>query len=254
MGTMEIRDRRALVGFDPDHFRKREELGRGADRAGVFREAFLSNLWAGDSRSGPGSSGDQTATVAAALPPLCERLDVRDFLDVPCGDFSWMASADLRGASYVGADLVPEIVAACRQRYARSDRTFLELDLTASELPAADLMLCRDGLVHLSNDEILSALRNVARSQIRWLLTTTFPDEEQNIDISTGDWRPIDLTKPPFDLPRPAELINEGCTEQDGAFSDKSLGLWPVSALADHLDRQDVHRSHQLRPEPTAPR
>jgi len=55
--------------------------------------------------------------------------------------------------------------------------------------------------------------------------------EPTNLGIVTGDWRPIDLTKPPFDLPQPVELLNEGCTEQGGAFADKSLGLWPVSSL-----------------------
>jgi hypothetical protein len=85
--------------------------------------------------------------------------------------------------------------------------------------------------VHLGNAHAVAALANIARSEISWLLTTTFPREPENLDIVTGDWRPIDLTKPPFGLPEPVELLNEGCTEQDGAFSDKSLGLWPVSSL-----------------------
>jgi hypothetical protein len=81
----------------------------------------------------------------------------------------------------------------------------------------------------------MAALKNVARSDGRWFLTTTFPAERENVDIVTGDWRPIDLTKTPFDLPQPIELLNEGCTEQDGAFSDKSLGLWAVAALRESL-------------------
>jgi hypothetical protein len=81
----------------------------------------------------------------------------------------------------------------------------------------------------------MAALKNVARSDGRWFLTTTFPAERQNVDIVTGDRRPIDLTEAPFDLPQPIELLNEGCTEQDRAFSDKSLGLWAVSALRESL-------------------
>lgn len=224
-------DRRALVGFDPEHFRKKRDRGLAVDPVEAFREAFRSNLWGGESRSGPGSTPDQTGAIEAAIPVLCERLGVRRLLDIPCGDFSWMAKVELHGASYVGADLVPEIVDRNRARHARSDRAFVELDLVGSELPAADLVLCRDCLVHLSHAGVQRALANIARSETRWLLTTTFPGEPENIDIVTGDWRPIDLEKPPFDLPRPMELLNEGCTEQDGAFADKSLGLWPVSVL-----------------------
>lgn len=142
-----------------------------------------------------------------------------------------MARVKLRDVSYVGGDLVPEIVEQNRRRHGAADRAFLELDVTTSDLPAADLLLCRDCLVHLSNNDVGAALANVARSEIRWLLTTTFPAESRNVDIVTGDWRPIDLTKPPFNLPQPVELLNEECTEQGGAFADKSLALWPVSSL-----------------------
>lgn len=233
-------NRRDLVEFDPEHFRKKRERGVVSDRVDVFREVFRSNLWGGDSRSGPGSSLGQTTRVESEIPALCERLGVRRFLDLPCGDFSWMAGVDLRGASYVGADLVPEIIEENRERYSRFDRTFMQLDVIASALPAADLMLCRDCLVHLSNSDVLAALRNIVSAEIGWLLTTTFPDEKENIDILTGDWRPIDLTKGPFDLPSPLELLNEGCTEQSGAFSDKSLGLWSVSTLADLLEATHI--------------
>jgi hypothetical protein len=219
------------VGFDPEHFRKEQLRGRALDPLGAFQEAFRTNLWGAEARSGAGASRDQTAVIRAWIPALCERLGVRRLLDLPCGDFSWMAEVDLRGASYVGADLVPEILERNQERYGRPDREFLDLDLTRSSLPPADLLLCRDCLVHLSHADALAALANVARSEISWLLTTTFSAEPANVDIVTGDWRPIDLTKPPFELPEPTELLNEGCTEQGGAFADKSLGLWRVSAL-----------------------
>jgi aminoglycoside 6'-N-acetyltransferase-1b len=207
------------------------------DPSSTFREVFRSNLWGADSRSGAGSGADQTSRIAAAIPALCRRLGVRRLLDIPCGDFSWMANVDLGGTSYVGADIVPDLLERNRALHARADREFLQLDLTKSPLPQADLILCRDCLVHLSNADVEAALANIVRSHIPWLLTTTFPGEPANVDIVTGDWRPIDLTKPPFNLPVPEELINEGCTEQGGAFADKSLGLWRVSALDERLER-----------------
>jgi hypothetical protein len=228
---MARKDRRWSVEFDPEYFRKKAELGHTGDSADAFREAFRSNHWRAASRSGPGSTPEQTAEIARAIPTLCERLAVHRLLDLPCGDFAWMSKLELAGVSYIGGDLLPEIVQENRKAHEQADRTFLELDITGSDLPAADLMLCRDCLVHLSNSDVIHALRNIARSEIQWLLATTFPSEPTNVDIVTGDWRPMDLTKPPFDLPPPVELLNEQCTEQRGIFSDKSLGLWPVSSL-----------------------
>ncbi|MEJ2504422.1 MAG: class I SAM-dependent methyltransferase [Gemmatimonadota bacterium] len=229
---MQRRGRRWLVDFDPEHFRHRTGSGAPPEPVEAFREAYHGNLWRGESRSGPGSDPDQADGVVRALPGLCGHLGVARLLDLPCGDFSWMARVDLGDVAYIGADIVPEIVERNRREHAADGRAFLQLDLTRDRLPAADLLLCRDGLVHLSHADIRAALENVAASEIRWLLTTTFPSEPENVDIVTGDWRPIDLTKPPFELPPPVELLSEGCTEQDGAFADKSLGLWSVPSVA----------------------
>ena len=63
------------------------------------------------------------------------------------------------------------------------------------------------------------------------MLTTTFPDCDENIDIVTGDWRIINLERAPFNFPKPIKMINEKCTEGNGTYSDKSLGLWPIDQL-----------------------
>jgi hypothetical protein len=62
-------------------------------------------------------------------------------------------------------------------------------------------------------------------------MTTTFTECEENVDIVTGDWRIINLQIPPFSLPEPVLILNEECTEGDGTYADKSLGLWKISDL-----------------------
>ena len=225
-------DRRDQVGFDPDYFGKRlAEHGRPTPLE-AFRHAYRHNLWAGaETPSGPGSSAAQTAVVARILPELCRRYAVRTLLDLPCGDLHWMAGVELPGVQYVGGDLVPEVVADAVRRYASPNRRFLTLDITSSALPPADLLLCRDCLVHLSYVDIASAIDNLRRSEIPYLLTTTFQSETESQDIVTGDWRPINLQAPPFSFPDPVELLVEECTEQDGIFADKALGLWRVQDL-----------------------
>jgi hypothetical protein len=63
------------------------------------------------------------------------------------------------------------------------------------------------------------------------LLTTTFPEHDQNSDIVDGDWRLLNLQRAPFLFPGPLRLINERCTEADGAYDDKSLGLWRIDSI-----------------------
>ena len=127
-----------------------------------------------------------------------------------------------------------------------SRRRFVRLDLTADPLPRADVVLCRDCLVHLSFDHIRQAFDNLRRSGSTWLLTTTFLEHHENVDIESGDWRILNLTRAPFNLPAPEGVLVEGCLEGDGAYADKALGLWRIADLPDDVNhRTQRHRDAQ---------
>jgi SAM-dependent methyltransferase len=204
----------------------------GGSTGRVFAAIYRRRAWGRrGSRSGSGSTLERTRAVRAALPPLLRRLGCRSLLDIPCGDFLWMQSVDLGGIDYTGADIVEEIVEANARLHAAAHRRFLRLDLTRDELPPADLVLCRDCLVHLSNERIRAAIANIARSRSTYLLTTTFVGRRANEDVPTGAWRPLNLQLPPFALPQPIEVISEA--HPDPEYADKTLALWRVSDLPD---------------------
>ncbi|MBW4718625.1 class I SAM-dependent methyltransferase [Saccharothrix obliqua] len=193
------------------------------------------------SRSGFGSDLVQTEALRAELPRLVADLGVRSFLDAPCGDFFWMSRVDLGVDTYIGADIVPELVERNREAFAGPGREFRVLDLVADPLPEVDLVFSRDCFVHLSFADIRGALDNIKRSGSTYLAMTTFPGRDGNVDIATGSWRTLDFGLPPFDLPEPVRLINERCSEvyvveEDGeqvelSFTDKSIGVWRVADL-----------------------
>lgn len=225
-------ERRDHVPFDPYFFERRRREGLSLSREETFRLIREKGLWKGsESVSGAGSGQEQTHQLKIELPRLVTRLGVASMLDLPCGDFTWMQDVALPVASYIGADIIPEIIEENQRRFGTAGRRFEVLDLTADDLPEVDLLLCRDALVHLSFADARSALHNVVHSRIRYLLVTTFPGCTMNEDITTGDWRLLNLEKPPFSFPPPQHVVNEGCTEADGRYRDKSLGLWQVSDL-----------------------
>jgi 2-polyprenyl-3-methyl-5-hydroxy-6-metoxy-1,4-benzoquinol methylase len=170
-----------------------------ADRAAFaqlnLRERFQrihdTNLWGADaSVSGLGSEFDATATLRAELPALLRRLQVTSLLDAPCGDATWILRARL-GVRIIGVDIVPDLIAALRERAARGDieGEYHLADITQDALPRCDAILCRDCLVHLSFANIERALQKFRKSGAIWLITTTFPQWQQNIDGEDGDWR-----------------------------------------------------------------
>jgi len=210
---------------------------RARDPQRVFTQIYQEGAWRGkESVSGPGSDLEQTRVVIEALPQLLEELSIESMLDIPCGDWNWMRTLDLRGIRYIGGDIVPELVDEVRARHAGPGREFRHLDLIRDPLPEVDLVFCRDCLVHLSHADVRAALQNVVRSRSKYLLTTTFASRAENKDIPTGRWRPLNLERAPFGFPRPQRVINEGCSERNGALDDKALALWRVADLKRLLD------------------
>jgi len=214
-------------------FAARRHEFAGLDLAKRFALIHRTNLWgAAQSTSGVGSQLDATARLRHEMPVLLRSLGVRTLLDLPCGDFGWMAHTALGDIRYLGADIVPEIITANTAAYGQPGQVdFVTCDLVTDDLPAADLILCRDCLVHLSFDHIGRAIANMQRAGARWLLTTTFLELTDNRDIEDGDWRALNLTRAPFHYPTPEAVLIEGCTEAGGDYADKALGLWRLADL-----------------------
>jgi len=197
-----------------------------------FERIYSTNLWSDpESRSGIGSTLDSTRVLRTELPKALRQLGARVLLDVPCGDFTWMERVDLSGIEYVGGDIVPSIVEQNQRLHASGSRRFVGLDLTRDVLPDADVLLCRDCLVHLSYANIRAVLANIAQSRIRFVLMTSFPGRRDNYDVADGDWRALDFQAPPFSFPAPRLAIVEDCEEEDGSYADKSLLAWRVEDL-----------------------
>lgn len=201
----------------------------------VFRCIYASNAWGDDdSRSGTGSSLQQTRTLRDVLPQILSELRAEVLVDVPCGDGCWISNSSLPIRRYIGLDLVPDVLNVAKKNLARLygvSSEFHEFDVRFDKLPAGDVILCRDCLVHLPLQDALSAVKNIKRSESRYLLATSFPERSQNVDSWTGRWRPINLQAPPFNFPEPLKVLREDCTENDGEFADKCLCLWNVSEI-----------------------
>jgi 2-polyprenyl-3-methyl-5-hydroxy-6-metoxy-1,4-benzoquinol methylase len=198
----------------------------------IFEAIHAAKSWGDcESSSGPGSTRERAASFLPDLIALVRALGVKTLLDAPCGDFNWTAPLAEAVDRYVGIDIVPAIVRANQQRWSSSERQFLCRDMVRQRLPAADLVLARDVLVHVSNSDIFQALSNLRRTGAGYLITTTFLGDRRNEDIRTGDWRALNLQRPPFHLPAPLALIDEHCHHTDGIYSDKRLALWRFADL-----------------------
>lgn len=205
----------------------------------AFELVLKKNYWGdADSRSGPGSNLEQTKIIRSKIPELLVKYKVAKMLDAPCGDLFWMSQILYqiieKGISYHGADIVPEIIAENEKRFKNAVIRFSVIDLTKGKIPAVDIILTRDCFIHLSYANILSILASYVQSGSTYLLASTYTNaKRKNTDVK-GFYLPgraLNLENFPFYLGKPIDVIVEGCTEGEGTYSDKSLGLWKIKNI-----------------------
>lgn len=205
----------------------------GLSTRDMFTLIYAKNIWGSEeSCSGFGSTLYETTNLRLKLPALLRQFQIQSLLDIPCGDFNWMSKVQLGDIRYIGSDIVPELIKETARRYANNNYEFLCLDLISDPLPQMDAIFCRDCLVHLPNRDILKALSNIRSSGAQYLLTTTFPSRLTNDDVSLGFWCPINLERPPFNLPPSLALLCEDNVEQ--GFADKSIGVWRIADIPEN--------------------
>lgn len=192
-----------------------------------FTLIYERNAWGSiESASGIGSTLEFTESIRSLLPVLLKRFQIKSIFDAPCGDFNWMRQLDLKGIEYVGADIVSPLIVELQKKYSAPSVTFKHLDLTKEPFPKSDLVLNRDCLFHLSFSDILAVLNNFVISDSKYFLSTSHDNEVNfsNLDIRSGDFRPIDLFASPFNFP--TDFLFEIPEPGDGNIPARKIYLW----------------------------
>lgn len=146
----------------------------------VFTDIYARKVW------GHGSGGGSDPERAR---PYCDFVmaymkecsDLDRVLDIGCGDGRVARAIKWGSAEYVGVDAAQGF------------------DALTDPLPAADLVLCKEVLQHLSNEQVGLLLKRTDHYPRR--LFTSITGEGTNVDIETGQSRPVDIMLPPFNRP-----------------------------------------------------
>jgi 2-polyprenyl-3-methyl-5-hydroxy-6-metoxy-1,4-benzoquinol methylase len=132
--------------------------------------------------------------------------NIKTVLDYGCGDWQfskimpWTRIVD----NYLGVDIVESLIKHNQTNFTKPGVEFQMLDSTWA-WPTVDLILCKDVLQHLSNDTVFKLLKKMKQHSKYILITNDINGENINGNCNDGGYRPIDLTKEPWN--KPSEVI-----------------------------------------------
>jgi len=192
---------------------------------GDFRCPRLSTKY---TRRGCGSRGNRCLELAAKefwpnaishlYATILKERRIESIVDAGCGDFNVGSRLCSDVTKCIALDVSSYIIDANQKRYGDiSNVNFQVADLIVTTVPTADLVLIRQVLQHLTNDQIERVLHNLDSSTWRSVLVTeavTDPsnDAGANLDLRSHSVRTrvnfgsgVFVDRPPFN--RPAKRI-----------------------------------------------
>lgn len=171
----------------------------------IFSKIHEDNFWASkESVSGVGSEISYTSNLRESLAEMISIFDIRSICDAPCGDFNWIKRvlSEESSLSYTGIDIVPQLIDKNNKLYQTEKVKFIKGDICKDPLPKSDLLIVRDVLFHLSNQDLILFKENLRKTDFRYLLVSQHSHgQENNKDILTGDFRELDVGLRPLYFP-----------------------------------------------------
>ena len=181
-------------------------------RKKIFKHIFLSGYWLdyntneNQSRSGRGSNIDQSLYLKKELKLFFEKNNVKNILDIGCGDFKWMSSLlkEVDYDSYLGIDIVDKLIDSNIRNYETGKIQFLKKDIVSEEigtLKKFDFILVRHVFIHLKNSNINKVIDKIKKLDFNFFCVTSDPKILHNSDLKTeGRYRDVNLLISPFFL------------------------------------------------------
>jgi hypothetical protein len=200
-----VRQLRRQVAFRR-HLRHALDICAGLSVEQTFETIYKNNLWgglSGDFYSGTGSEAEFVDPYCNYVRRFIRENGIKSIVDLGCGDFRVGQKLVAQNISYVGIDVVSSLIDRNTREFGRDGISFQTINAIEHPPPAGDLCLIRQVLQHLSNEQIITVIRN-CRS-FRYLIVSDHTVLNRpfaiNADKPHGfDTRPsgIQLDKPPF--------------------------------------------------------
>jgi len=181
------------------------QKSKGASDTNIFSRIYKNDKWT--KGSGPGSTIENTVEYRKLLQDYFNDHRFRTIIDLGCGDFQFMKLINIpSNKTYKGIDVVHEVIEEDKKLYGKENVQFYFInDLydikQGDKLFRGDLLIIKDVLMHLPNAKVQYFIDKILPNFKYALITdTVIPNDNMNKDILTGQWRPVDITAPPFNL------------------------------------------------------
>ncbi len=142
----------------------------------IFTKIYKEKLW-GDSgnafNSGSGSDYANSQSYINLINNFLDEKNIKIIVDLGCGDYRVASKFNLKERAYIGCDIVDDLIKRNNKIFSNKNISFICLDVIEDEIPKGDLLLIRQVLQHLSNDDISNLIKKIKiRKAFKYIIVT----------------------------------------------------------------------------------
>ena len=132
------------------------------DVTSVFDKIYLNDMWGNG--SGGGSLPDAAKPYINFLQKFFSKYCIHSVVDMGCGDWQFSKFIDWSGISYLGIDVVENVISKDITEYQSQNISFKCINVLENgftEIPNSDLVIIKDVFQHLSNRNVIRMINGL---------------------------------------------------------------------------------------------
>jgi len=153
----------------------------------IFTNIYDKNIW-GDG-SGKGSSIEYNKKYIEYLEKIIKEKNINSILDLGCGDWNFSKIINYDNINYLGIDCVDKVIKSNIENYKKNNINFICDDIYNLDnffKNEIDLVIIKDVLQHLSDEEIELFLNKLLEKNFKYLLiTNAFSKKKIDRNVNT---------------------------------------------------------------------
>ena len=187
-------------------------ISNESESANIFSKIYNDSYWG--KGSGDGSDPKKVVKYISLIEDFIKRNKLNSVVDLGCGDWQFSNLIKFNNINYLGIDVVESVVENNNKKYSTDNITFEKLK-SYNEIPKADLLLVKDVLQHLPQEEVKKIIDNLF-SNYKFIIVTNcispfnslgnlilkFITKKKiyNRKINFGEFTYFDIRKSPYNL------------------------------------------------------
>ena len=98
---------------------------------------------------------ENTKEYIAYIEKFMKDHNIKSVIDAGCGDWEFSKYMDWSGVNYIGYDVVGSVIEENKKTFSLNNVKFVHENFLLSDLPSADLFICKHVFQHLRNSDII---------------------------------------------------------------------------------------------------